>query len=268
MKISVVIPMYNAETSIQRCLQSVLDQTYSGPMEVILVNDGSEDNGEAVAQAFIKQCNDPRFSFRYFSQHNQGVSKARNVGMENSVGEYIALLDSDDEWDAQKLERQIEVLNQHPAIDFLGTSRNGETLRILGKKIDRLHRATVNELFITMYPQTSTAIFKRSLFERLGGYDESLRFAEDGDFWIRYCAASHFYYLPESLVFTGNGKPHFGHSGISGHLKEMQVGNEFVLLEAKKKGLISPSFYYAMYVFGKLKYIRRLILTKTRKHAL
>lgn len=268
MKISIVIPMYNAEPSIRKCLKSVLDQTYQGQMEVIIVNDGSKDRGAELAEAFIAQIDDPRFCFRYFGQSNKGVSKARNIGLENSTGEYIALLDSDDEWFPNKLERQIEVFRNYPEIDFLGTSRNGETLSILGKKINNLHKATVNELFITMYPQTSTVVFKRSLFERLGGYDESLRFAEDADFWIRYCAACNFYYLPESLVFTGNGKPHFGHSGISGHLKEMQIGNEYVLLDAKNKGLISSSFYYAIYVFGKLKYLRRILITKTRKYAL
>lgn len=268
MKISIVIPMYNAELSIRKCLQSVVDQTYQAQMEVIIVNDGSTDKGVQHVNAFIKQNHDPRFHFRYFSQSNKGVSKARNVGLENATGEFIAMLDSDDEWYPTKLERQMEVFENFPEIDFLGTSRNGETLNILGKKITSLHRATVNELFIKMYPQTSTVVFKRSLFERLGGYDESLRFAEDGDFWIRYCAASIFCYLPESLVFTGNGKPHFGHSGISGHLKEMQIGNEFVLKDAKNKGMISPSFYYAIYVYGKLKYLRRLLITKTRKYAL
>ena len=265
MKISVVIPMYNSEHSIQKSLESVVQQSLQVPMEIHVINDGSTDKGAEVVKDYIDRHDDSRITIQYYHQENKGVSSARNVGLENSVGEYIALLDSDDVWDPNKLARQMEVLERHPEIDFLGCARNGETTSIFGKKINALHQVKLNELFIKMYPQTSTAVFKRKLFDKLGGYDESLRFAEDGDLWIRYCANSNFYYLPESLVYTGNGKPHFGHSGISGNLKAMQIGNENVLKGAKQKGLISPFFYYTVYCYSKLKYMRRVLLTQARK---
>ncbi|MHC0443545.1 glycosyltransferase family 2 protein, partial [Flavobacterium sp. 3-210] len=89
-----------------------------------------------------------------------GVSSARNLGLKNATGFYIALLDSDDEWLPNKLERQMQILKNNSEIDFLGCSRNGEQLNIFGRVIKRLHKANIKELLVKMFPQTSTAVFK------------------------------------------------------------------------------------------------------------
>jgi glycosyltransferase involved in cell wall biosynthesis len=260
--------MYNAETSIKRCLKSVINQSFPEQMEILVIDDGSSDKSAVLVKEFMEEFTDQRFRISLFTQKNKGVSSARNVGLKNAKGYYIALLDSDDEWHPNKLERQMEVLSNNKHSDFLGCARDKESIWVLGKKINKLHKVSVKELVVKMYPQTSTVIFKRSLFRRLGGYDENLRYAEDGDFWIRYCANSNFYYLPEPLVSTGNGKPYFGHSGISGNLQAMQQGNEKVLKDTKDQGLISTSYYYFAYVYSKLKYIRRILLTKARSYDL
>ena len=268
MMVSVVIPMYNSEDTIKNAIDSVMNQSTQVSIEIHITNDGSTDGGDQVVRACINEYQHSPIPIYYYEQENKGVSVARNVGLQNAKGTYIAMLDADDVWSATKLARQLEVFKQHPEIDFLGCARNGEATRILGKKIDTLHRVTVKELFIKMYPQTSTAVFKRVLFEQLGGYDEELRYGEDSDFWVRYCAHSNFYYLPESLVYTGNGKPHFGYSGISANLKAMQIGCEKVLKDAKNQGLISSTFYHGVYWYSKLKYLRRILLTKARFYGL
>ena len=117
--ISVIIPLYNKEKSITDTVNSVLNQTFKD-FELIIVNDGSKDNSLSV----VNQFTDKRV--KIIDKPNGGVSTARNAGMKRAEGEYIALLDSDDEWLPHKLERQIEVLNENPHIDFLGTNRNGE----------------------------------------------------------------------------------------------------------------------------------------------
>jgi len=256
--------MYNAESSIQRCVSSVMNQTYTGNVELIIVNDGSTDRSKEIAEQIAAENKDLRFTFVIINQENGGVSKARNKGLSRSKGKLIALLDSDDEWLPQKLERQVQVMKDNTAIDFLGCSRNNEVLKILSKTIHTLHRATVNELLIKMYPQTSTAIFKRHLYEQIGGYNEQMTHAEDGELWIRFCANSNFYYLPESMVITGGGKPSFGHSGLSANLKAMQDGVDFMLKEARRKGLISVPFFLGIYAYSKMKYLRRLLITKIR----
>lgn len=264
MQISVIIPMYNSESSIKRCLDSILKQTYREDLEIVIVDDGSTDNGRIIVEKIALENSTPSVSFKIISQKNGGVSKARNVGMANSTGEFIALLDSDDEWLPTKLERQMQIIGENPMVDFLGCSRNNETLKILWTEICSLHRATVKELLIKMYPQTSTAIFKRELYEKFGGYNEQMTHSEDGELWVRYCAKSSFYYLPESLVITGGGKPSFGHSGLSANLKAMQKGNEFMLREALRNGLINTRFFLVIYFYSQMKYLRRILITKIR----
>lgn len=257
--------MYNSSSTIVKCLDSVLNQTYQdSSYEVIIVNDGSKDNSKEIVESYIKEYLNPNYKIILINQTNGGVSKARNTGLQYANGDFIALLDSDDEWLPDKLDRQISVINEGESIDFLGCSRNGEQLKIFGKRIDSLHKASVKELLLKMFPQTSTAIFKKEVYLRNGGYNENMTHGEDGEFWVRICSNSNFYYLPESLVITGSGKPSFGHSGLSANLKAMQKGNEYIIQQALKNKLIGYTFYYFLMFFYKFKYLRRIIITKIR----
>lgn len=100
MEISVIIPAYNAEAYIERCLNSLVNQTINVSYEIIVVNDGSNDNTEAKIKSYI--CNYP-YLIKYFSKKNGGQSSARNLGLDNAVGKYIAFVDSDDYVDANYL---------------------------------------------------------------------------------------------------------------------------------------------------------------------
>ena len=118
--ISVIIPAYNAQDFIQKALDSVLAQSYSH-YEVLIVNDGSTDNTEAL----VKTYHDPRV--KLISQSNGGLSNARNTGIKNAKGNYLAFLDADDYWIAEKLEKQIEILRRHPEVSFCSTQTRVET---------------------------------------------------------------------------------------------------------------------------------------------
>lgn len=255
--------MYNSEDTIITCIDSVLNQTYRGKIEIIVVNDGSKDNSKTIIEEIVKN-NNSDIEIQLINKENGGVSSARNQGLALAKGEYIALLDSDDRWLENKLEVQMEILKSNTEIDFIGCARNNEVLEIFGKKIETLHKATVKELLVKMYPQTSTAVFKHKLFQQLGGYNESMTHAEDGNLWIRYCANTNFYYLPDSLVITGDGKPHFGHSGLSANLTAMEKGVVFSLKEAWKNKYITLFTYMILYIFYKLKFIRRILISKIR----
>lgn len=263
MEVSVIIPMYNAESTIEKCLESVFNQTYKGKMEIIIINDGSKDSSRNIVEKIIEN-NSSDIIVKLINKENGGVSSARNLGLKNANGFYIALLDSDDEWLPRKLERQMEIFKNNSEIDFLGCSRNNEQLNIFGKLVATLHKAKVTELLVKMFPQTSTAIFKRELYLNIGGYNEKMTHAEDGELWVRFCAKSNFYYLPESLVITGGGKPSFGHSGLSSNLKAMQKGNEFIFKEARNNNLIGFNFYIFLILYSRIKYLRRIIITKFR----
>lgn len=257
--VSVIIPMYNSANTIVKCLSSVINQTYNGEIEILIINDGSQDNSKNIVEKFINEHN--HWNIQLINKPNGGVSSARNVGLALARGNFIALLDSDDFWLEEKLEVQMSILDSNTQIDFLGCARNNEVLRIFGNEIISIHKATVKELLVKMFPQTSTAVFKRRLYEEFGGYNENMTHAEDGNLWIRYCANSNFYYLPDSLVITGDGKPNFGHSGLSANLKAMHQGNLFILKDALKNRMISLYLYYCFLGFYKIKHLRRIIIT-------
>lgn len=105
--VSIIVPCYNQAQYLSEALQSVLEQTYTN-WECIIVNDGSPDNTDEIAQEWLKK--DVRF--KYIFKENGGLSSARNTGMELSKGEYIQFLDSDDVLDKRKLEVSLEVLNK------------------------------------------------------------------------------------------------------------------------------------------------------------
>ena len=100
--------MYNAQNSIIKCLESVIKQTYQGAIEIIVVNDGSKDQSPQMVTDFAQKHSD--FTIQLINQENGGVSKARNTGLRVAKGDFIALLDSDDEWLENKLEIQIDYL--------------------------------------------------------------------------------------------------------------------------------------------------------------
>ena len=110
MKISVIIPMYNAENTILTALNSIKNQTYKCEYEVIVVNDGSLDNSKKIVEEYILE--NPQLTIILINQINGGVSKARNEGLKRAKGDYIALLDSDDEWLPQKVEKQMLVFKK------------------------------------------------------------------------------------------------------------------------------------------------------------
>lgn len=265
MKISVVIPMYNSEETIISTLESVKIQTaYGSILEVIVVNDGSTDKSLKKLEEYKK--NNPNIPIIVIDKKNGGVSSARNAGMKIAKGDFIALLDSDDVWMDNKLERQIEILNDNPHIDFLGCDSSEKCLRILNRKIDKLYKANIKDLCIKCFPSTPCAIFKKSIIEKVGYFNENKRYGEDMNYFNKICINFNYYHLPEHLVYIGHGKPAFGFSGLSANLKGMHEGHLDNLKELKKDGYISNRFYLTMKVFYWVKYFRRIIITKLRNN--
>jgi len=109
--ISVIIPVHNAERYLAEAIESVLAQTYQ-PLEIIVINDGSTDNSEAVAKRYVP-------SVRYYTQQNKGIGPTRNRGAELARGRFLAFLDADDLWVADKLERQMALFEADPELDMV-----------------------------------------------------------------------------------------------------------------------------------------------------
>lgn len=262
-KISVIIPMYNSKDTIISTLDSIKNQTaVEHILEIIVINDGSTDDSLNLVKKYIKD--NKNIPIIIIDKPNGGVSSARNVGMKVAKGEWIALLDSDDDWLPKKIEIQIKTIQEHPEIDFLGGDIDDRGLKILWKRIKGLYKADVKDVCLKMFPQTSVAIFRRNIFEKIGGYDENQSYAEDGNYFLKICANYKYYHLPIQMVYYGGGKPGFGFSGLSANLKEMYEGNIKNIKELKKDSLISGKFYVFLRLFYWFKYVRRILITKLR----
>ena len=252
--------MYNAASSILDTLESIKAQSYQ-TIEIILINDGSSDSSLEIAKDFISRNMD--VEIRLIDQKNRGVSAARNVGLKCATGEWIALIDSDDVWLNNKIERQLEVLNENPHIDFLATNRNGEFFRrFIFKKINLLTQIYPKDLLYKMFFITPTVIFRKDILADVGYFDESQNFCEDGNFFIRICQKKICYLLNESLVITGGGKAHFGESGLSGNLYKMQEGELANIKYALDNQIVSFFEFIIIYTFSMAKYLRRLLIAK------
>lgn len=254
--------MYNSSKTILSTLNSVKTQTIL-PFEVLIIDDGSLDESATIVEDFIS--NNLTLNIHLVKKVNGGVSTARNAGIKLAQGDWIALLDSDDEWLPNKLERQIQVLSENPNIDFLGTNRNGESFSaVLWNKLEHLTKISAKLLLFKNYFSPPTIIFKKQIFFELGGFDENQRYAEEGNYFIRIAQRYNCYLLDESLVITGGRKAHFGHSGLSGNLKQMELGELKNIKDSLNLNIINYFEYIFLIMFSLLKYVRRLLIVKFR----
>lgn len=259
MKVSVVIPAYNAEKTIERAINSVISQTKK-VLEIIVINDGSTDR---TANLVIELAQEYPY-IKLINKANGGVSTARNLGIKESTGEWVAFLDSDDYWNANKIEKQLDALKSNPHIELLGTARNNEKFtNFLFKKIEYITPISSRLLLYKNFFSTPTVVIKKSIVENVGYFDENQKFAEEGDYWIRICNKHQCYLLNESLVTTDE-KPYFGHSGLSGNIKEMEKGELKNLKMAYKIKVVNFFEYNFLRMYSILKYIRRVIIVKLR----
>lgn len=262
--VSVIIPAYNSERTIIRALESVRNQSLvESILEVIVVNDGSTDN----TKYFVEQYRDKHkyFPVKIINKKNGGVSTARNLGLNEAKGYWIALLDSDDEWCQNKLQMQFDIIKNRKDIDFIGGNHTDQVVKIFWKPICKLYKPSIKELCIKMFPQTSTVLFKKEIYSEIGGYDETRKYCEDGQFFLKICERYNYYYMPEQLIIFDGGRRGFGVSGLSCDLRGMQDGFMKNLKELRERKSISLFFYIWVSVFSQLKYFRRIMICKLEK---
>jgi glycosyltransferase involved in cell wall biosynthesis len=264
MKITTIIPMYNSKDTIKNAIESVINQTYKDPIEIIVVNDGSSDGCEKIVEEMILN-NQTNRIIKLINKKNGGVSSARNRGIKEASGEWIALLDSDDIWLAEKLQKQVSEIKKNANIKFIGTNRNDEIYPFFNKNKNYLYTINAKEMLLKWWPSTPTVMFDKNVFFEVGGYDEKLKGAEDGDFWLRCTQKYDIYVLNEFLVNTGHGKKSFGESGLSANMPKMYEGEILALKGAKKRKQINLFEYLGFYLWLTLKYYRRILIVKSSK---
>lgn len=256
--VSVIIPMYNAGKTIIRTLDSVKNQKYTGDFEIIIVDDGSTDQSAELVKTYILE--NGNLDIRLIQQRNSGVSTARNVGMKEAHGNFIALLDADDEWLPEKTERQMKYFSDPDLkIDFLVSLWNNERLTFpyFIERKTGLVKISLKQLLLKITGQTSTAIFRKEVLQKTGFFDEKQKYSEDANFWMRVTEHYNMMLVPERLVLAGGGKKSFGVSGLSANLKEMEKGIQKNIREMYHSGRISFVEYLFYYTVSKLKYAIR-----------
>ncbi|MCT7964362.1 glycosyltransferase [Laspinema sp. D1] len=195
--VSVIIPCFNAEKTIQSTLESVLVQSH-GDLEIIVINDGSQDSSLEKAS----QINDPRLQI--FSYPNSGVSVSRNRGIERAKGDYISFLDADDLWTADKLESQLKALRETPqaAVAYSWTDYIDESGKFLypGSHLSWSGDVFAKLLFKNFIENGSNPLIRRSALTEVGEFDASLPPVEDWDMWLRLAARYHFVAVSRSQV--------------------------------------------------------------------
>jgi glycosyltransferase involved in cell wall biosynthesis len=194
--VSAIIPTYNCSRYLEEAIDSALAQTYPH-VEVVVVDDGSTDQTAGVAASYGN-------AVKYVYQENRGTATARNTGIAHSRGELIALLDHDDRWLPEKLERQVPYF-EDPTVGMVHTG--GRVIDIQSKAItsEYLPQAEldVHDLMEWCRVGCATTMFRRSVIERVGVFDEALPGADDWDMWIRIAAVSRVMGCPEILVEIG-----------------------------------------------------------------
>lgn len=258
MDVSVIVPLFNSEDTIVRALQSVLNQTFDGDIEIIVVNDGSTDNSAAKVEQLCASINSSCIVL--ITKKNGGVSSARNAGLLIAKGAYIAFLDADDAWLPDKLEVQLKVLQANPEIYFLGALINTPA-KITSSDLSIV---TQRQLIYKNYFQPSTVIMRREVYKQIGLFNETQRYAEEGNYFIRVAGSFNCALLNKKLVYYGEHKKGFGQSGLSSNLKEMEKGELLNLQFARNQKYINFPTYVIAVAFSLLKYFRRIVIVKLR----
>lgn len=198
-KVSVIIPAYNHAKYIRHCIDSVLAQTYQD-REIIVVDDGSTDGTLDVLHSYGA-------SIKVIPQKNKGTQAARNTGVQASSGDYIALLDSDDVWLPNKLERQVKLFEKNPSLGLVYSlayviDATGKVLSDgipIGAPISN-PRLAFEELLMEDKVPALTAVIRRACLDKVGFFDEAFVGAGDWDLWLRIAANWPVECVPEPLA--------------------------------------------------------------------
>lgn len=196
---SVVIPYYKKRQYIERCLDSVLAQTYAN-YEIILVDDGSEDDITNLINSKYRD------KVKLIKQNNQGVSTARNTGIANATQEFIAFLDADDFWSPYYLEKNSEVIATENDVKIVGShyTRNKNKTDISNSQLHYINlkdyfkkQAIINTLFTS-----SSSAVRSSFFQDNSKFNSNLKRGEDIDVWLRVMASpGNSFYIENTLVY-------------------------------------------------------------------
>jgi len=259
--ISVIVPAYNAQETIIPCIESILSQTYNANYEIIVINDGSNDQTEQLCLHFKNK--NRNANLIVLTQKNSGPSKARNYGILKSTGKWIAFLDADDRWLPQKIEKQFIVLNNYVDCSLIGAQfyKENETYKNGIKVMSFKSLLFKNEIL------TSTVVVKRDVI-MLYLFDESKRYSEDCKLWLQIAYHYKVIVILEGLVIYYQPNPNEYEKNLSNSLFKMEKGELDNFMFFYRAKMINIFSLMIIIFFSVLKYLKRLILASYIKSKL
>jgi glycosyltransferase involved in cell wall biosynthesis len=267
--VSVVVPMFNVGKYIRQCIDSVLAQSFQH-FELILVDDGCSDNTLSIVETF----RDSRI--RLIQQKNRGLSGARNTGIEASRGLYVALLDADDYWAAEKLQQHIHHLhsNSKVGVSYCPSLFVDDDSQLLGiGQFPKLHNISAQHVFCrNPVGNGSAAVIRRSLLAEVGRFgskqdkyrkmyfDESLKQSEDIEFWTRIAITTEWEFegISEALTYY-----RVNDAGLSANLHKQYASWQLAVTLNRER---RPEFFERYYSLAKAYQLRYLARRAIQTH--
>ncbi len=247
-KITVVIPTYNRADFLSKTIESVLNQT-TKPDEVIVVDDGSTDNTKQILK---------NYDIKYIYQANQGVSVARNTGIQYATNDWICFLDSDDIWEQSKLTKQIDFHKNNSDILISYTDElwiyNNKIIKQTSKQQKEANPTFLNSIDLCKIG-ASTVMVHKTIFDNIGLFDSKLTACEDYDMWLRILRKYKIGYLDEKLVQKI--------AGHHGQLSFETIGIDYYRIKALQKHINSQ---YKNQVQHQINLKKKILLKGAIKH--
>ena len=223
MKFSIIIPLYNKAPYIRKALESVCAQTYTD-YEVIIVDDGSTDDSARIAEEYIREVkgaensgaetnayNLSPINYKLIRQANSGVSAARNNGVAQASGDYIAFLDADDWWEPTYLERMAQLIEDYPEAELYACNyvyyKPGKTHVALNIPTGYINYPKAYYEGGAMPVWTGAAIMPRAVFNEMGGFPVGIKLGEDFLLWAKIAMQYKVAFLNEPLAWYNNDVP-------------------------------------------------------------
>jgi len=203
LRVSVIVPAYNAAVYLPHAIDSVLAQTYPN-WEIVIVDDGSADDTRAVADSYRSKLQD---KLQYIYQPNRGLPAARNAGIRAARGEFIALLDADDVWLPHRLERGIAVMDADPGAGLVHArvvriNPQGSITGQLKVKPKCMSGSIARHVYTRRaHIVCPTVMFRKSCLQTAGWFDETMQATEDRDLWFRIALRYRVVYINEVLAY-------------------------------------------------------------------
>lgn len=265
MLVSVIIPVYNSNKTIERSINSVIESVEKNTedYEIICVDDGSKDNSLSI----LKKVADRNNKIKVVSKENSGAASARNTGLEIAKGDYIAFNDSDDEWNAEHFSELMKIFKTYPDIKCVSANHDVEHQRTYGlKKVtENIFEVNINAQQFKNYFSPKNSMISKEIIEFGVRFNPTMCYSEEVLFYNHILKNFKCFFYNKKVSQSILHKFRYGQSGLSGNLKEMEKGELFAIKDAYKNLGVSSFIFVCAYIVSLLKYIKRIVIVKFRK---